>query len=40
MRKQIEEKGVSKRTAYRRIDEAEKSKLIKFHKGRDVYVVA
>ena len=40
LRKQIELKGVSKRTAYRRIDEAEKSELIKFNKGKNVFVVA
>jgi hypothetical protein len=34
----IEENGgVSRRTAYRRIEEAEKLKLIKFHKGKDAY---
>ncbi len=36
----ITEKGVSKRTAYRRIEEAQKSGLIKFHKGKDGYVLS
>jgi hypothetical protein len=37
LRDKIEGKGVSRRTAYRRIEEAEKLKLIKFHKGKDAY---
>jgi hypothetical protein len=37
--KRIMEKGVSRATAYRRIDEAEKEGLIKFHKGKDGYVL-
>jgi len=37
LRDKIEGKGLSRRTAYRRIEEAEKLKLIKFHKGKDAY---
>jgi hypothetical protein len=37
LRDKIEGKGASRRTAYRRIEEAEKLKLIKFHKGKDAY---
>jgi len=37
LRDKIEGKGLSRRTAYRRIEEAEKLKLIKFQKGKDAY---
>jgi hypothetical protein len=37
LRDKIEGKGVSRRTAYHRIEEAEKLKLIKLHKGKDAY---
>jgi hypothetical protein len=37
---EIEEKGTSRRTAYRRIDEAEQTGLIKFCKGKNVYIVS
>jgi hypothetical protein len=37
--KQITDRGVSRATAYRRIDEAEKSGLIKHQKGTDTYGV-
>ena len=37
--REIVKRGVSRATAYRRIDEAEKSGLIKFQKGSGVYVV-
>ena len=37
LREKIERKGLSRRTAYRRIEEAEKLKLIKFQKGKDAY---
>jgi len=37
LRDKIEGKGLSRRTAYRRIEEAEKLKLIKFQKGKDTY---
>jgi len=37
LRDEIEGKGLSRRTAYRRIEEAEKLKLIKFQKGKDAY---
>jgi hypothetical protein len=40
LRVKIEEKGTSRRTAYRRIDEAEQTGLIKFCKGKNVYVVS
>jgi hypothetical protein len=40
LRVRIEEKGTSRRTAYRRIDEAEQTGLIKFYKGKNVYVVS
>jgi hypothetical protein len=35
---EIIKRGVSKATAYRRIDTAEKKRLIKFQSGKDVYV--
>ena len=37
LRDKIEGKGLSRRTVYRRIEEAEKLKLIKFQKGKDAY---
>jgi hypothetical protein len=37
LRDKIEGKGLSRRTAYRRIEEAEKLKLIKFQKGKDAH---
>ena len=37
LRDKIEGKGLSRRTAHRRIEEAEKLKLIKFQKGKDAY---
>jgi hypothetical protein len=37
--KEITNRGVSRATAYRRIDEAEKAGRIKFCKGKDVYIV-
>ena len=37
--KRILEKGVSRATAYRRIDDADKAGLIKFNKGKDGYGV-
>ena len=40
LRVKIEEKGTSRRTAYRRIDEAEQTGLIKFCKGKNLYVVS
>ena len=40
LRVKIEEKGTSRRTAYRRIDEAEQTGLIKFCKGKNVYVLS
>jgi len=36
--KMIAERGVSRATAYRRIEDAEKCGLIKFQKGKDVYL--
>lgn len=38
--KEITERGVSRATAYRRIDEAEKAGLIKHQRGSDVYVAS
>jgi hypothetical protein len=40
LRVKIEEKGTARRTAYRRIDEAEQTGLIKFCKGKNVYVAS
>jgi hypothetical protein len=40
LRVKIEDKGTSRRTAYRRIDEAEQTGLIKFCKGKNVYIVS
>ena len=37
LRDKIEGKGVFRRAAYRRIEEAEKLKLINFHKGKEAY---
>jgi len=37
LRDEIEGKGLSRRTAYRRIEEVEKLRLIKFQKGKDAY---
>jgi hypothetical protein len=37
LRDKIERKGLCRRTAYRRIEEAEKLKLIKFQKRKDAY---
>lgn len=36
---EIKKRGVSQATAYRRIERAEKTGLIKFQKGKDVYVI-
>ena len=36
---EIKKRGVSQPTAYRRIDKAEKNGLIKFHKGKNVYLL-
>ena len=36
---EISNRGVSRATAYRRIEEAENSGLIKFSKGKGVYVI-
>jgi hypothetical protein len=37
---EIAQRGVSRATAYRRIDEAEEAGLIKFQKGKGVYVIS
>jgi hypothetical protein len=37
--REIIQRGISRPTAYRRIDEAEKSGLIKFQKGKGIYVL-
>jgi len=37
LREKIEGEGFSRRTAYRRIEEAEKLKLIKLHKRKGAY---
>jgi hypothetical protein len=37
--KEIIDRGVHRATAYRRIDEAEKAGLIKFQKGKGIYVI-
>jgi hypothetical protein len=38
--KRIVEKGLSRATAYRRMQDAEKTGLIKFNKGKDGYVIS